>query len=68
MDAIGYPKDLKRGEMSILFDNGDYLCFEALAANDQPYKSLKTLSETLIIIIIIMGVMKLDNHLGPLLI
>ncbi|SFB89702.1 HD family phosphohydrolase [Pseudoalteromonas denitrificans] len=62
MDGTGYPKGLTREQMSIparMMAIADV--FEALTANDRPYKPPKTLSETLTI----MGVMKLDNHLDP---
>jgi len=62
MDGTGYPKGLKREQMSTqarIMAIADV--FEALTANDRPYKDPKTLSETLTI----MGYMKLDNHLDP---
>ncbi len=62
MDGTGYPKGLKRDEMSIparIMGIADV--FEALTANDRPYKDPKTLSETLTI----MGRMKLGDHLDP---
>jgi HD-GYP domain-containing protein (c-di-GMP phosphodiesterase class II) len=62
MDGTGYPKGLKRDEMSIparIMAIADI--FEALTANDRPYKEPKTLSETLNI----MGYMKLDDHIDP---
>ena len=62
MDGTGYPKGLTRDQMSIparMMAIADI--FEALTANDRPYKPPKTLSETLTI----MGIMKLDNHLDP---
>ncbi|MBL4940897.1 MAG: HD domain-containing protein [Colwellia sp.] len=62
MDGTGYPKGLKRDEMSIparIMAIADI--FEALTANDRPYKEPKTLSETLKI----MGHMKLDDHIDP---
>jgi len=62
MDGTGYPKGLKREEMSTqarIMAVADV--FEALTSNDRPYKEPKTLSETLTI----MGYMKLDNHLDP---
>lgn len=62
MDGTGYPKGLKRDQMSIparIMAIADI--FEALTANDRPYKDPKTLSETLKI----MGYMKLDNHIDP---
>ncbi len=48
MDGTGYPKGLKREQMSILariMAIADI--FEALTANARPYKEPKTLSETL---------------------
>jgi HD-GYP domain-containing protein (c-di-GMP phosphodiesterase class II) len=62
MDGTGYPKGLKREQMSIqarIMAIADI--FEALTANDRPYKKPKTLSETLKI----MGHMKLDDHIDP---
>ncbi|NQZ81296.1 MAG: HD domain-containing protein [Colwellia sp.] len=62
MDGTGYPKGLKRDEMSIparMMAIADI--FEALTANDRPYKAPKTLSETLKI----MGKMRLTDHLDP---
>lgn len=62
MDGTGYPKGLKRDEMSIparIMGIADV--FEALTANDRPYKEPKSLSETLTI----MGRMKLGDHLDP---
>ncbi|MBL4908459.1 MAG: HD domain-containing protein [Alteromonadaceae bacterium] len=62
MDGTGYPKGLKREEMSIqarIMAIADI--FEALTACDRPYKEPKTLSETLAI----MGRMKLDDHIDP---
>jgi HD-GYP domain-containing protein (c-di-GMP phosphodiesterase class II) len=62
MDGTGYPKGLKREQMSTqarIMAVADV--FEALTSNDRPYKDPKTLSETLTI----MGYMKLDNHLDP---
>ena len=62
MDGTGYPKGLKRHEMSTqarMMAIADV--FEALTANDRPYKPPKTLSETLTI----MGRMKLGDHLDP---
>ncbi len=62
MDGTGYPKGLKRDQMSTqarIMAVADV--FEALTSNDRPYKEPKTLSETLKI----MGYMKLDNHLDP---
>lgn len=62
MDGTGYPKGLKRDQMSIparIMAIADV--FEALTANDRPYKAPKPLSETLTI----MGRMKLSDHLDP---
>ncbi len=62
MDGTGYPKGLKREKMSVpvrIMAIADI--FEALTANDRPYKEPKTLSETLKI----MGHMKLDDHIDP---
>lgn len=62
MDGTGYPKGLKRDEMSIparIMAIADV--FEALTANDRPYKPPKTLTETLSI----MDRMKVNDHLDP---
>ena len=62
MNGTGYPKRLKRGEMSPvarMMAIADV--FEALTAADRPYKKAKKLSEA----IKIMGFMKKDNHLDP---
>lgn len=62
MDGTGYPKKLKRDEMSVparMMAIADI--FEALTAGDRPYKKAKKLSECLKI----MGFMKLDNHIDP---
>lgn len=62
MDGSGYPKRLKRDEMSPvarMMAIADV--FEALTAADRPYKKAKKLSEA----IKIMGFMKKDNHLDP---
>lgn len=62
MDGKGYPKGLKRDQMSIparMMGVADI--FEALTAEDRPYKKAKTLSETLTIL----GQMKLDHHVDP---
>ncbi|MCH2108036.1 MAG: GAF domain-containing protein [Polyangiaceae bacterium] len=64
MDGSGYPKGLFAGDMSIparAMAIADV--FEALTAHDRPYKKAKTLSESMRI----MGFMKKDNHLDPLL-
>ena len=48
MDGHGYPKRLKRDEMSVLARMMAIAdIFEALTAVDRPYKSGKTLSEAL---------------------
>ena len=62
MDGTGYPKGIYAGDMSIparIMAIADV--FEALTAQDRPYKSGKTLSES----VRIMGFMKKDNHLDP---
>ncbi|MEZ4249943.1 MAG: HD domain-containing phosphohydrolase [Polyangiales bacterium] len=62
MDGGGYPKGIYAGDMSIparMMAIADV--FEALTAQDRPYKKGKTLSETMRI----MGFMKRDNHLDP---
>lgn len=62
MDGTGYPKGIYAGDMSIparIMAIADV--FEALTANDRPYKKAKKLSETMRI----MGFMKRDNHLDP---
>jgi HD-GYP domain-containing protein (c-di-GMP phosphodiesterase class II) len=62
MDGTGYPRGLKRDEMSVqarMMAIADI--FEALTASDRPYKKGKKLSECLKI----MGFMKLDNHIDP---
>ena len=62
MDGTGYPKGLFAGDMSIparIMAIADV--FEALTADDRPYKKAKRLSETMRI----MGFMKRDNHLDP---
>jgi len=62
MDGTGYPRGLFAGDMSVparLMAIADV--FEALTAQDRPYKSAKKLSETMRI----MGFMKRDNHLDP---
>ncbi|HEX5757320.1 MAG TPA: HD domain-containing phosphohydrolase, partial [Arenimonas sp.] len=59
MDGKGYPRGLTREQMSVparVMGIADI--FEALTAADRPYKSGKTLSESLTIL----GRMKLDNH------
>lgn len=62
MDGKGYPKGLTREQMSIparIMGVADI--FEALTADDRPYKKPKTLTETLSIL----GKMKLNNHVDP---
>ncbi|QZA99876.1 HD domain-containing protein [Pseudomonas mandelii] len=62
MDGTGYPKQLKREEMSLparMMAIADI--FEALTAADRPYKKAKTLSEALGI----MATMCRDAHIDP---
>jgi HD-GYP domain-containing protein (c-di-GMP phosphodiesterase class II) len=62
MDGSGYPKGIFAGDMSVparIMAIADV--FEALTAQDRPYKNGKTLSEAMRI----MGFMKRDNHLDP---
>jgi hypothetical protein len=62
MDGNGYPKRLKREEMSLparMMAIADI--FEALTAADRPYKKAKTLSEALGI----MATMCRDAHIDP---
>ncbi len=62
MDGTGYPKGLKRENMSIqarMMGIADI--FEALTACDRPYKKGKTLTESLAIL----GKFCLDNHIDP---
>ncbi len=62
MDGTGYPKGLKRDEMSIqarMLGIADI--FEALTAADRPYKKAMPMSQALTIL----GRMKLDNHIDP---
>ena len=62
MDGKGYPKGLKRDEMSVQARcMGIADIFEALTAQDRPYKKGKTLSESLHIL----GKMKLNGHIDP---
>ncbi|WP_255539260.1 HD domain-containing phosphohydrolase [Polynucleobacter sp. 71A-WALBACH] len=62
MDGKGYPKGLKREEMSVQARcMGIADIFEALTAQDRPYKKGKTLSESLHIL----GKMKLNGHIDP---
>ena len=62
MDGKGYPKGLYAGDMSIparIMAIADV--FEALTAQDRPYKKGKALSETMVI----MANMKRGHHLDP---
>ena len=60
MDGKGYPKGLKRDQMSIQARcMGIADIFEALTAKDRPYKKGKTLSESLEIL----GRMKQNQHI-----
>ena len=62
MDGTGYPKRLKRDQMSPvarMMAIADV--FEALTAADRPYKKAKRLSE----VFKIMSFMKKDHHLDP---
>ncbi len=62
MDGGGYPRGIFAGDMSIparAMAIADV--FEALTADDRPYKKAKKLSEAMRI----MGFMKKDNHLDP---
>jgi HD-GYP domain-containing protein (c-di-GMP phosphodiesterase class II) len=62
MDGRGYPKGLKREEMSVqarMMAIADV--FEALTAADRPYKKGKTLSEALRI----MSFLRNDLHIDP---
>ncbi|VVP95273.1 hypothetical protein PS914_03514 [Pseudomonas fluorescens] len=62
MDGTGYPKRLKREEMSLparMMAIADI--FEALTAADRPYKKAKPLSEALAI----MATMCRDAHIDP---
>src|SRR5262249_20179208 len=62
IDGTGYPKGLTREQMSVparMMAIADI--FEALTAQDRPYKSGKRLSDTMKI----MGMMKADNHIDP---
>jgi HD-GYP domain-containing protein (c-di-GMP phosphodiesterase class II) len=62
MDGTGYPRGVLAGTMSI---PARMMCiadiFEALTANDRPYKKAKKLSEAMAII----GQFKKNNHLDP---
>jgi hypothetical protein len=62
MDGTGYPKGLKREEMSVparMMGIADI--FEALTAGDRPYKKAMPLSQALKIL----GNMKLESHIDP---
>ena len=62
MDGRGYPRGLKRNEMSWqarMMAIADI--FEALTAGDRPYKSAKALSESLRIL----GTMSITGHIDP---
>ena len=62
MDGNGYPKRLRRAQMSVLARMMAIAdIFEALTAIDRPYKSGKTLSEALRI----MARMSQDQHIDP---
>jgi HD-GYP domain-containing protein (c-di-GMP phosphodiesterase class II) len=62
MDGKGYPKGLKREQMSVQARcMGIADIFEALTAKDRPYKKGKTLSESLEIL----GRMKENGHVDP---
>jgi HD-GYP domain-containing protein (c-di-GMP phosphodiesterase class II) len=62
MDGKGYPKGLKRDQMSIQARvMGIADVFEALTASDRPYKKAMPLSQALTIL----GRMKLDGHIDP---
>ena len=62
MDGKGYPKGLKRDQMSVQARcMGIADIFEALTAKDRPYKKGKTLSESLEIL----GRMKESHHVDP---
>src|SRR6185369_9083274 len=62
MDGSGYPRGLKRDQMSWLARMMAVAdIFEALTAADRPYKQPKTLAES----IRIMQAMKRDNHIDP---
>ena len=62
MDGTGYPRGLSREEMSVQARvMGIADIFEALTADDRPYKPAMTISEALQIL----GRMKLNNHIDP---
>ena len=62
MDGSGFPKGLRREQMSLparMMAIADI--FEALTAADRPYKKAMPLSQALVIL----GRMKLNNHIDP---
>jgi len=62
MDGSGYPRGLTREEMSVQARvMGIADIFEALTADDRPYKHAMPISEALQIL----GRMKLNNHIDP---
>jgi HD-GYP domain-containing protein (c-di-GMP phosphodiesterase class II) len=62
MDGKGYPRGLKREQMSVQARcMGIADIFEALTAKDRPYKKGKTLTEALTIL----GKFKLNGHVDP---
>jgi HD-GYP domain-containing protein (c-di-GMP phosphodiesterase class II) len=62
MDGTGYPRGLKRDDMSVLSRiMGIADIFEALTAADRPYKKPKTLSESMKIL----SFMVKDRHIDP---
>jgi HD-GYP domain-containing protein (c-di-GMP phosphodiesterase class II) len=62
MDGKGYPRGLTREQMSVQARvMGIADIFEALTANDRPYKKAKTLTEALTIL----GKLKLAGHIDP---
>ena len=62
MDGKGYPRGLRRDQMSVQARvMGIADIFEALTAKDRPYKSGKTLSESLRIL----GNFRMNGHIDP---
>lgn len=62
MDGTGYPRGLRRDEMSPLARMMAIAdIFEALTAGDRPYKKAKTLSES----VRIMSNLKANQHIDP---
>jgi HD-GYP domain-containing protein (c-di-GMP phosphodiesterase class II) len=62
MDGKGYPRRLKRDQMSVQARvMGIADIFEALTAKDRPYKTGKKLSESLRIL----GNFRLNGHIDP---